>query len=77
MAMIAAVALFAERSYAISPTITKDTHTVSSIVKNSLSIQDPYKEFKDILDNDSDLLNSGKYAEFSKKISASDKSRLE
>ncbi|MFP3596387.1 M56 family metallopeptidase [Chryseobacterium sp. SIMBA_029] len=77
MAMIAAVALFAERSYAISPTITKDTHTVSSIVKNSLSIQDPYKEFKDILDKYSDLLNSGKYAEFSKKISASDKSRLE
>lgn len=76
-ALVAAAALFAERTYVIDPVMTAETQKVSSISTGHSSTTDPYKEFRSILSKYSDLLNSGKYAEFSKKISESDKKRLE
>ncbi|PIF43961.1 beta-lactamase regulating signal transducer with metallopeptidase domain [Chryseobacterium sp. 52] len=75
--IIVAAALFTERTYANSPTPAEDVQKISSNVTSSLSTQDPYQDFKDILSKYSDLLNQGKYAEFSKKVSDDDKKKLE
>lgn len=74
--LIAAATIFSERTYAGSPA----RETVSdNPAKNFPEVtgQDSYKEFKDILSKYSALLSQGKYAEFSKKVSESDKKRLE
>ncbi|MGG5209480.1 M56 family metallopeptidase [Chryseobacterium sp. MIQD13] len=76
-ALIAAAVLFAEKTYATSPEISKDIQKVTGTTANILSTQDPYQEFKDILSKYADLLDNKKYAEFSKKVSESDKQRLE
>ncbi|WP_223609167.1 M56 family metallopeptidase [Chryseobacterium sp. OSA05B] len=76
-ALVTAAALFAERTYTIDPVLSTDIQKVKHTGKGNLSTVDPYKEFLDILSPYSDLLNSGKYAEFSKKVSDHDKKRLE
>lgn len=75
--LIAATALFAERTYTVNQPVTDDIQKVTGKNTAVLSAQDPYQEFKEILSRYADLLNSGKYAEFSKKVSESDKKRLE
>ncbi|UKB79840.1 M56 family metallopeptidase [Chryseobacterium sp. MEBOG07] len=73
--LIAAVALFSERTYAGNPAnaqISEKT-TEASVPANG---QDPYQEFKDILAKYTDLLSHKKYADFAKKVSESDKKRL-
>lgn len=74
--LITAAALFSERTYAgnltnesISDRVTQNLTAITS--------QDSYKEFKDILSKYAALLDHGKYAEFSKTVSESDKKRLE
>ncbi|MCT2564555.1 M56 family metallopeptidase [Chryseobacterium herbae] len=76
-ALVTAAALFAERTYAIDPVLSTDTQKVSNTETGNLSTVDPYKEFRDILSKYSNLLNNGRYAEFSKKVSDHDKKRLE
>jgi bla regulator protein BlaR1 len=73
--LIAAVALFSERTYAGNPANTQisEKTTEASVPANSL---DPYQEFKDILTKYTDLLSHGKYADFAKKVSEGDKKRL-
>ncbi|KMQ66732.1 hypothetical protein ACM46_04280 [Chryseobacterium angstadtii] len=75
--LVAAAALFAQKTYTDNSAQFKDTQLSKSERPTGLSTSDPYQEFKDILSKYADLLNSGKYAEFSKKISDSDKKRLE
>jgi beta-lactamase regulating signal transducer with metallopeptidase domain len=74
--LIAAVVLLSERTYAGN---SANIQIPEKIVETpaQTSRQDSYQEFKDILVRYSDLLNDGKYAEFSKKISENDKKRLE
>ncbi|WP_343681477.1 M56 family metallopeptidase [Chryseobacterium arthrosphaerae] len=75
-ALIAAAAIFSERTYAESRIIeTVSDNPVKSF--SEATDQDSYKEFKDILSKYSALLSQGKYAEFSQKVSESDKKRLE
>ncbi|MDR6465360.1 M56 family metallopeptidase [Chryseobacterium sediminis] len=74
--LIAAAILLSERTYAgnsINIQVPEKTAETSAQTNN----QDSYQEFKDILAKYADLLNDGKYAEFSKKVSESDKKRLE
>jgi len=76
-ALVAAAALFAEKKYVntdISADISKEVTYKNS---DRAAAPDPYKEFKDILNKYSDLLNNRQYAEFSKKITEEDKARLE
>lgn len=75
--LIAATALFAERTYTVNQPVTDDIQRLTGKSAAVLSAQDPYQEFKDILSKYAELLNSGKYAEFSKQVSESDKKRLE
>lgn len=75
--LIAAAALFAEKTYAANSTVAAATHDLTITKTNSSLTQDPYQEFQDILSKYADLLNNGKYAEFSKKVSDPDKKRLE
>ncbi|MDR6461097.1 beta-lactamase regulating signal transducer with metallopeptidase domain [Chryseobacterium vietnamense] len=74
--LIAAVVLLSERTYAGN---SANIQIPEKIVETpaQTSSQDSYQEFKDILARYSDLLNDGKYAEFSKKISENDKKKLE
>lgn len=74
--LIAAAILLSERTYAgnsINIQVPEKTAEISAQSND----QDSYQEFKDILAKYADLLNDGKYAEFSKKFSESDKKRLE
>lgn len=79
-ALIAAAALFAEKKYVNTGADAATDVSKEAIYKNTdraAAAPDPYKEFKDILNKYSDLLNNRQYAEFSKKISEQDKARLE
>lgn len=74
--LIAVAILLSERTYAgnsINIQVPEKTAEISAQSND----QDSYQEFKDILAKYADLLNDGKYAEFSKKVSESDKKRLE
>lgn len=75
--LAAAALLFSERTYAAGNEVIDTTSGPVGNTPAVNSVEDPYDEFKDILSKYSDLLNRGKYAEFSKKISDSDKKRLE
>ncbi|TZF93072.1 hypothetical protein FW781_19070 [Chryseobacterium panacisoli] len=74
--LIAAAALLSERTYAGN---TANIQISEKIAETSAQTngQDSYQEFKDILAKYANLLNNGKYAEFSKRVSESDKKRLE
>ncbi|RXM38711.1 hypothetical protein BOQ62_15930 [Chryseobacterium sp. CH21] len=73
--LISAAALFSERTYAgNSPQVLISERIAELPAK--IAGQDPYQEFKDILAKYADLLKQEKYAEFSKKVTESDKKRL-
>lgn len=74
--LVAASVLFSERTYAENLTKTDISGTFTKSFTATTN-QDSYKEFKDILAKYSGLLDHGKYAEFSKKVTESDKKRLE
>ncbi|MFN1218450.1 M56 family metallopeptidase [Chryseobacterium kwangjuense] len=76
-ALIAATALFAERTYTADQASADDVQQTITKTAGISSVQDPYQEFKEILSRYSDLLNHKKYVEFSKRVSESDKKRLE
>lgn len=76
-ALIAATALFAEKKYTNTNTGTGTSKEMTYKNPHRATTPDPYKEFKDILNKYSDLLNNRQYAEFSKKITEKDKARLE
>ncbi|MFZ4931345.1 M56 family metallopeptidase [Chryseobacterium sp. Mn2064] len=73
--LISAVALFSERTYAgNSPKVLLSERIAE--IPGQIAGQDPYQEFKDILAKYADLLKQEKYADFSNKITESDKKRL-
>lgn len=76
-ALVAATALFAEKKYVNTVADMPGSKEVVYKSPGNTTVQDPYKEFKDILNRYSDLLNNRKYAEFSKKVTEEDKARLE
>ncbi|MGN7708855.1 M56 family metallopeptidase [Chryseobacterium sp. 22543] len=73
--LIVAAVLLSERTYAGNPANVQMPEKIAetSVQANS---QNSYQEFKDILAKYADLLNHGKYAEFSKNVTESDKKRL-
>jgi beta-lactamase regulating signal transducer with metallopeptidase domain len=76
IAIAIAATLFAEKKYPGNSMNTVQSDIIAHKAAGS-EAADPYQEFKDILNKYSDLLNSKKYAEFSKKITPEDKIRLE
>ena len=73
--LIVATVLFSERTYAGNPAAIQVPEKIAEAPAQANG-QDSYQEFKDILAKYAALLNDGKYAEFSKKVSESDKKRL-
>lgn len=76
-AFVAAATLFAEKKYVNTSADAGSSKEITYKNSDRATTPDPYKEFKDILNKYSDLLNNRQYAEFSKTITEQDKARLE